>query len=126
MNTSRDVTIKAGQCGLVVKALTLIQGKKPASLSYRIGCVSSIALDKHNQFVDELKKFIKEEGDADRTLTKEEVQDIKKAVEADIVISIPHIALEEIISSDQYVLSDDTVLPFLVRVGVLTEGGELG
>lgn len=114
------VTIEARHLGLISKAFSMIQGRKPLTLSYKIGRILEPIHALQQDFINQIAPFIGEGGNLREDLTDEERAAVEALTMEEVAFEIPTVTLGEIMLNEGLTVADDSVLPYLVDIGVLS------
>jgi hypothetical protein len=112
--------------GLILKAFGMIEGKKSIMLSYKFGRILEPVRDLQGEFINRLRPFIDAQGNLLEDLTDEQREEVEAIVDEDLTFEIPDVTIQEIVqaSISGLVVSDDSVLPYLVDQNIILDNHE--
>jgi hypothetical protein len=116
------VTMKARALGAVVVAFGEIKGDRPIMLAYNINKILKPVLELQKAFVTRITPLIdpatsKPRGD----LNPEETALVEEIINEEVTFEVPRLTIKTLHQAGLSV-TDDTVIPFLMDVGILEEG----
>jgi len=122
----RTVIIEARHFGLIIRAFNMIEGSRSLSLSYKLGRILAPVSMLQQAFLARLKPYVGPGGHLKENLTPEQELEAQSLVEEEMEIEIPSLSITEFLAHPGLTVKDDTVLPYLVDIGILVEENAQG
>lgn len=123
---TREVTLNVKHLGLILKGFSLIEGKKPLGLSYKIGRITGPVQELQKEFIVQLQEYM-ENGHLKEDLTDKQRDEVEKLLEQEVTFNIPRLTITDVVVPTTFgamCISDDEVLPYLVDVGIIIDDAE--
>ena len=117
----RTITIEARHFGLILRAFNMIEGRRSLALSYKLGRILAPITGLQTEFLERIKPFVGAGGHLREDITDEEKAEVETLIVEEIEIEIPEITIQEFTNHVGLTIQDDTVLPYLVDVGVIVD-----
>ena len=122
---THTVHTTARNLGLITQALRMMQGKKPLMLSYKFGRIQAPVTTLHRELIGQLRPYTDEQGTLRDDLTEEETAKVEALVDEEVEFEIPSVSISDLAAACAngalLELDDDSVLVYLVEVGVFTD-----
>lgn len=116
-----NVTVGARHLGLIAQAFANIQGDRGILLSYKFGRILEPVMKAQQTFIAAITPFVDAEGHLRTDLTDEERELVEVLVNEEITVEIPIVGLAEIALENRLRMTDDSILTYLVDIGILVE-----
>lgn len=114
---THNIKIKASQLISVQQAVMGIRGDRPIMLAYKLAQLLKPVDEMHQQFIERARPHFDEKGEV-----KEGHEDEAENIfNEELDIDVPVISIDDLVSAESLTVPDDSVLMFLVDIGVLTE-----
>ena len=116
-----EVNTTARNLGLIIKAFSEIQGDRPIMLAYTIDKILRPVRELQSAFIARIRPFVAETGEIKHDLTNEQRGLVEEMVNEPVTFEIPRLTVKIHGQHRGLTVTDDTVLPFLMDVGVLAD-----
>ena len=121
------VTVKARHLGLIIQAFNQIQGEKPIMLSYKFGRIVEPVQMLQKTFIDRIRPFLNDDGSIKQDLGDEDKAAVEALVDEELEFEVPTVTILDIagaisVTGGSLTVGDDSVLVYLVDIGVIIDG----
>ena len=116
-----DVTTPARNLGLISRAFQEIKGPRPIMIAYKIGQILKPVGELLQEFQKRLEPYIEKDGTKKEEMSEEHEAELIAILDEELTFEVPDLSVQEIAMHEKLVCEDDTVLMFLIDIGVLVD-----
>jgi hypothetical protein len=114
----KEISTSARNLGVILTAFGEIKGPRNIMVGYTIGQILKPVRELQALFVDRIGEYVDAGGNLKTDLSDEDKEYVQGLVNEEVSFEVPRLTIK-MLSQSNLSVTDDTVLTFLVDVGVL-------